>query len=185
MRRPPNVPLDVFVEEIRFFELGEEALNKLKADEGIASDDEAEEKPLPDNAIQRELWLLCEHPESGYGARVIAIGSVVVIVISIVIFCLETLPRFKHYKIIHLANNRTKVVEDEVPSVTDPFFIIETLCIIWFTLELVLRFLTSPSKLDFLKVYFHFLSSLPVHSFSFVFYSSFSLSSSLLQLTIY
>lgn len=140
------------MEEIRFFELGEEALNKLKADEGIATDDEAEEKPLPENPVQKELWLLCEHPESGYAARVIAIVSVVVIVISIVIFCLETLPRFKHYKIIQMANNRTKVVEDEVPSVTDPFFIIETLCIIWFTLELVLRFLTSPSKIDFLKV---------------------------------
>ena len=152
LRRPPNVPLDVFVDEIRFFELGDEALNKLKAEEGIANEDEAEEKPLPENEVQKELWLLCEHPESGAGARVVAIVSVVVIVFSIVIFCLETLPRFKHYKIIHLPHNRTKVVEDEVPSVTDPFFIIETLCIIWFTLELVTRFLASPSKLDFLKV---------------------------------
>ena len=152
LRRPPNVPLDVFVDEIRFFELGDEALNKLKAEEGIASEDEAEEKPLPENEVQKELWLLCEHPESGAGARVVAIVSVVVIVFSIVIFCLETLPRFKHYKIIHLPHNRTKVVEDEVPSVTDPFFIIETLCIIWFTIELVTRFLASPSKLDFLKV---------------------------------
>ncbi|KAI1301329.1 Potassium voltage-gated channel protein Shaker [Halotydeus destructor] len=151
LRRPPNVPLDVFVDEIRFFELGDVALNKLKADEGIASEEEQEEQPLPENPIQKEMWLLCEHPESGAAARVVAIGSVVVIVISIVIFCLETLPRFKHYKILKLANNRTKVVEDEVPSITDPFFIIETLCIIWFTLELVLRFLSSPSKIDFLK----------------------------------
>lgn len=155
----------------------------MKADEGIASEDETEEKPLPENAIQRELWLLCEHPESGYGARVIAIGSVVVIVISIVIFCLETLPRFKHYKIIQLANNRTKIIEDEVPSVTDPFFIIETLCIIWFTLELVLRFLTSPSKLDFLKVYFLSLSLSILFVLSFILHfhsrsASFSLSSS-------
>ncbi len=27
--------------------------------------------------------------------------------------------------------NGTKIEEDEVPDVTDPFFIVETLCIIW------------------------------------------------------
>lgn len=85
-------------------------------------------------------------------ARVVAITSVVVILLSIVIFCLETLPEFKHYKIFNTTDNYTKVVEDEVPSVTEPFFIIETLCIIWFSLELILRFLSCPSKIAFLKV---------------------------------
>lgn len=152
LRRPPNVPLDVFVEEIRFFELGDEVLNKLKAEEGIASEEDAEEKPLPENPIQKSLWLMCEHPESGAAARVVAIGSVLVIVVSIVIFCLETLPRFKHYKIINLPYNRTKIIEDEVPSMTDPFFLTETMCIIWFSIELIIRFLSSPSKTDFLRV---------------------------------
>ncbi|RWS25348.1 potassium voltage-gated channel protein Shaker-like protein, partial [Leptotrombidium deliense] len=150
IRRPPNVPLDVFVEEVRFFELGETAFNKLKADEGISSNED-DEKPLPESQIQKRLWLLCEHPESSYSAKLVAIMSVVVIVVSIVIFCLETLPRFKHYKILRNDMNETRVVEDEVPSITDPFFIIESLCIIWFTMELVIRFLTSPSKIDFLK----------------------------------
>ena len=143
--------MDVFVEEMKFFELGEEALSKLKADEGMATDDEAEEL-LPQNECQKEMWLLCEHPESGFAARIVAIISVVVIVISIVIFCLETLPRFKHYKVIVTANNKTKILEDEVPSPTDPFFITETMCIVWFTIELCTRFITSPSKVEFLKV---------------------------------
>lgn len=143
--------MDVFVEEMKFFELGDEALSQLKQDEGMATDDEAEEV-LPDNEIQKEMWLLCEHPESGLAARIVAIISVFVIVISIVIFCLETLPRFKHYKVIITASNKTKIVEDEVPSATDPFFIIETLCIVWFTIELLARFASSPSKVDFLKV---------------------------------
>ena len=34
LRRPVNVPLDVFSEEIKFFELGEEAFNKFREDEG-------------------------------------------------------------------------------------------------------------------------------------------------------
>merc|ERR1712241_1448298 len=32
---------------------------------------------------------------------------------------------------------------------TDPFFIVETLCIIWFTFELLVRFLACPSKMEF------------------------------------
>lgn len=35
LRRPVNVPLDVFTEEIKFFELGEEAFNKFREDEGL------------------------------------------------------------------------------------------------------------------------------------------------------
>ena len=37
----------------------------------------------------------------------------------------------------------------QVPDVTDPFFIVETLCIIWFTFELLVRFLACPSKMEF------------------------------------
>ncbi len=35
LRRPVNVPIDVFTEEIKFFELGEEAFNKFREDEGL------------------------------------------------------------------------------------------------------------------------------------------------------
>lgn len=79
------------------------------------------------------------------------IVSVFVILLSIVIFCLETLPEFKHYKVFNTTANGTKIEEDEVPDVTDPFFITETLCIIWFTFELLVRFLACPSKYDFAK----------------------------------
>ena len=67
------------------------------------------------------------------------------------IFCLETLPEFKHYKVFNTTANGTKIEEDEVPDVTDPFFIVETLCIIWFTFELLVRFLACPSKYIFAK----------------------------------
>ena len=87
------------------------------------------------------MWLLFEYPESSQHARIVAIISVFVILLSIVIFCLETLPEFKHYKVFNTTANGTKIEEDEVPDVTDPFFIVETLCIIWFTFELLVRFL--------------------------------------------
>ena len=64
---------------------------------------------------------------------------------------METLPEFKHYKVFNTTANGTKIEEDEVPDVTDPFFIVETLCIIWFTFELLVRFLACPSKYIFAK----------------------------------
>ncbi|RWS20492.1 uncharacterized protein B4U80_00767, partial [Leptotrombidium deliense] len=150
LRRPGNVPLDVFVEEVKFFELGEYALEKLKSDEGFCAK-EQDTRPLPENPLHKKLWLLFEHPESSQAARIVAITSVLVIIISIVIFCLETLPQYKHYKIFTTPDKKTKVIEDDTPTMSHPFFIIETICIIWFSFELLIRLIACPSKMEFIK----------------------------------
>lgn len=64
LRRPVNIPLDVFVEEIRFYELGEATLLKFREDEGFIKE---AEKPMPENETQRNIWLLFEYPESSQG----------------------------------------------------------------------------------------------------------------------
>ena len=71
----------------------------FREDEGFIKE---EEKPLPTNDLQRKVWLLFEYPESSQHARIVAIISVFVILLSIVIFCLETLPEFKHYKVYRM-----------------------------------------------------------------------------------
>jgi voltage-gated potassium channel Kch len=139
------------MEEIRFFELGDEVINKFKEDEGFAAPGTSADEQMPDNELMKKLWLLFEHPESSISARIVAVVSVLVIAISVVTFCLETLPQFKHYKIFKYANNITRVIEAEVPSASDPFFIIETICIVWFALELFTRLFASPSKTEFVK----------------------------------
>ncbi|XP_046459724.1 potassium voltage-gated channel protein Shaker-like isoform X2 [Daphnia pulex] len=148
LRRPVNVPLDVFSEEIKFYELGETAISKFREDEGFIKE---EERPLPEKEWKRKVWLLFEYPESSQAARVVAIISVVVILLSIVIFCLETLPEFKHYKLFNATNNRTRIEEDEVPDFTDPFFLIETICIVWFTFEIIVRIICCPNQRNFFK----------------------------------
>lgn len=95
LRRPANIPLDIFMDELVFYELGEEIMNRFREDEGFPKE---ETNQLPANEIQRRLWMLFEHPESSSGARIIAIISVMVIVVSILIFCLETLPDFRNEK---------------------------------------------------------------------------------------
>jgi potassium voltage-gated channel Shaker-related subfamily A protein 1 len=172
LRRPNHVPIDVFTEEIKFFELGEDAFNKFREDEGKVLKNfknlnnkrfffsffkgfiKEEERILPKNELQRKFWLLFEYPETSQAARLVAIISVTVILTSIVTFCLETLPNFKRFRINEFdtkTNKTFSITEDDIPHVYEPFFIIETICIIWFTFEFIVRFASCPLKLQFLK----------------------------------
>lgn len=138
--RPANVPMDVFADEIRFYELGEDILHKVEQEEGYIE----EEKPvLPENKLQRKIWQLFEFPDTSLGARIIAIFSVVVITLSIVTFCVETLPQFRN--------------EDEGEKRKQPWFSLETACIIWFTFEYLMRLLSSPEKLVFVRSFLNLI----------------------------
>lgn len=71
-------------------------------------------------------------------------------------FCLKTDPNMRVPVIqnvtIHLPNNRTDWSLDKVA--TNPheaFQLIETVCNIWFTFELLMRFISCPSKLAFTR----------------------------------
>ncbi|KAF1396672.1 Potassium voltage-gated channel subfamily A member 5, partial [Spheniscus humboldti] len=156
LRRPVNVSIDVFADEIRFYQLGEEAMERFREDEGFIKE---EEKPLPCSEFQRQVWLIFEYPESSSSARAIAIVSVLVILISIITFCLETLPEFRDEREMPVplppqSRGLNGTTGDSPPmqppsSLSDPFFIIETTCVIWFTFELLVRFFACPSKPEF------------------------------------
>ena len=137
LRRPFNVPDDIFLEELLFYELEPDAVDEYKRSEGYAF----EEPPMPSNELQRRIWTLFEHPDTSRAAFCIAVLSVVMTLISIVLFCIETLPIFA----------TSHCVADEAPNFLDPFFIIETTCTAWFTIEAIVRFATCPSKVAFWK----------------------------------
>ncbi|KFP52302.1 Potassium voltage-gated channel subfamily A member 5, partial [Cathartes aura] len=73
--------------------------------------------------------------------------SVLVILISIITFCLETLPEFRDEREMPVplpaqSGGLNGTTADSPPmqppsSLSDPFFIIETTCVIWFTFELL------------------------------------------------
>jgi len=56
------------------------------------------------------MWQLFEHPDTSRPAFFIAILSVVMTLVSIVLFCVETLPTFA----------LTHCVKDEAPNFLDP-----------------------------------------------------------------
>nr|XP_008522082.1 PREDICTED: potassium voltage-gated channel subfamily A member 7 [Equus przewalskii] len=102
-------------------------------------------------------------PESSQAARVLAVVSVLVILVSIVVFCLETLPDFRDDRdspglaAVAAAGpfparlNGSNQVPGPPPRLDDPFFVVETLCICWFSFELLVRLATCPSKAVFFK----------------------------------
>lgn len=143
--RPPNIPRKVFISDVRFFDLGAKAL--VQAGDGLEQPTETAQRPLPKNKLQRKVWELFEHPDTSNFARGIAIWSVCIIVLSIVLFCVETLPQFQEdpaQKTNETTNSATSKKKTD-----DPFFVIEALCIGWFSLEYVIRLVFSPSKWKF------------------------------------
>ena len=57
------------------------------------------------------------------------------------------------------------IEEDDIPELTEPFFIIETCCIVWFSFELIVRLLSSPMKLVFLKSMMNIIDIVAIVSF--------------------
>lgn len=142
--RPEHVPPHVFVNEAMFYDLPEDALNQVQQEAGIV--DEPEEKVLPKNPYINQLWQTLEYPEYSLFAKCLAIFSVVIIVFSLIIFCVETLPEFTP------PPKPANASADWTPE--DPYaetwFRLNTFVIAWFTSEYILRFLCAPEKIKFL-----------------------------------
>ncbi|ESP03532.1 hypothetical protein LOTGIDRAFT_137224 [Lottia gigantea] len=136
IRRPETVPDDIFLGELDFFEIEPEEIDAYRADEGYVE----ETILLPEGPIQKKIWMIMEYPETSRSAYIVAIVSVLVTLISIVLFCVET---------THIAQDECEA--GEPTNFTDPFFIIETLCTFWFTVEVVIRIIVCPSKPIFFK----------------------------------
>lgn len=127
--RPDVVPENVFIEEVRFFQIRSEYTStRDKIERALLGKDE----DLPRNLIQRKIWLLFSHPESSYAAKVLAVLSVVIILLSVIIPCFES-------------------SGDLVISNDALFSSLEMACYVWFTFELVVRFSSAPSKLRFFR----------------------------------
>jgi hypothetical protein len=137
VRRPYNVPDDVFLAELTFYQLEPEVVEEYKRYEGYV----VEQLMMPDNRWMRRVWMLFEYPDTSRWAFCIAVVSVIITLVSIILFCVETLPSFA----------TSHCVTDDAPNFADPFFVIETVCTAWFTIEAIVRFIVCPSKLRFWK----------------------------------
>ena len=132
--RPDVVPENVFIEEVRFFQIRSDYTStRDKIERALLGKDD----DLPQNFIQRKIWLLFSHPESSYAAKVLAVLSVVIILLSVIIPCFES------------SGDLDSI--DNKDGTKTFFSTLEMACYIWFTFELVVRFCSAPHKLRFFR----------------------------------
>ncbi|XP_064606125.1 potassium voltage-gated channel subfamily A member 7-like [Liolophura sinensis] len=191
LKRPIEVPSDIFFSELEFYELGAAVIESYKRNEGYMIE---KKLPLPETKLKRALWLVFEEPSSSWFAVFIMALSTAAILASLVGFCMETLPEYSKntcsyenkHEVIHILlgnasgdephtdNSRRLtpsngidvsprpntpaqgssvgwLTQKKPPNYGDPFFIVEAVCVSWFSIEFLARLYACPSKCKFLK----------------------------------
>jgi hypothetical protein len=147
LRRPSEVPMKIFKQEIEFFELGEDILHTMLINEGYI---EEIQPTLPTNFYQRRMWELFEHPDSSPIATIIVLFSIFMIVAAVVSSIVESCAKQDY--LIPTFTNGENVNDTSVGprTIKDPWFLLEVIFNTWFTIEFVVRLFASPEKCHFL-----------------------------------
>lgn len=157
LSRPEFVPEKVFEEELEFYGITD-SLRSKKKNEFLN-----QTCIMPTRKWQKMLWIFLEQPDSSIQAKWFSRFSVVVIILSIVAFCSETIFLDAHsdpwldsalengvYKENTKGSHHALLT---VPPKT--WFWIDTIITSWFCLEYLARLVSSPFKIKFI---FSFLS---------------------------
>ncbi len=159
LRRPDFVPLDTFLEEISFFELGTEATAQVHQTENVKP---VKKNPMPRILWRRYIWFYLEYPQHSFIARAINLISTFFTVLSCVSLAIESLPIYtdRWNNICKLEANISldSPYTPRCPALfTSPFFLIQTICVVFFTIEFLLRFISTPSYCRFILSFFNWV----------------------------
>ncbi|XP_050420487.1 potassium voltage-gated channel protein Shaw isoform X1 [Adelges cooleyi] len=117
-----------------------------------------------------QLWSMFDEPYSSNTAKIIGIVSVFFICVSILSFCLKTHPNMRVPVIknitVNTSHNTTAWVLDKTQTnAHEAFFYIEYVCNAWFTFEILVRFIASPNKCEFVKASVNIIDYIATVSF--------------------
>ena len=123
--------------------------------------------------LKPKIWSLFDEPHSSHWARIVSLTSVFFILISILSFCLKThpncrVPVIRNVTVRDFKNNVTFWTLDKAQTYPhEAFFYVELVCNIWFTFELIIRFIVTPKVRVFLESplnWIDFVATISFHS---------------------
>ena len=139
LRRPETVPPEVFDEELKFYQICH-----------VGSSQEETPKELPKKAWQKKLWVFLEEPQSSRKATWLANVSMLVIVASVVVFCVETLFIPSDNNSNKTASSTSRQLQSTAFKVRpEIWFVLDTFITVWFSLEYMARLISAPRTLPF------------------------------------
>ena len=125
--------------------------------------------------LRQRLWLLMEYPQRSYAGKIWVRISISVIVLSVISFCLETIPQLSCSKTFTSGNNITALVRglDAVGGLKNEncrknctpnadtarfascnagviWFVVETSFVLFFLIEYSIRIFSAPSRCNFI-----------------------------------
>eukprot|EP00112_Aurelia_sp_Birch-Aquarium-sp1_P023030 Seg671.5 transcript_id=Seg671.5/GoldUCD/mRNA.D3Y31 product="Potassium voltage-gated channel subfamily A member 2" protein_id=Seg671.5/GoldUCD/D3Y31 len=123
LSKPDWISDGVFYEELDYFAL--QSAGDTDDEDSTSTDDSNEER----NQFY-SIWQLLEKPESSDAAGLLGKFNLCIILVSTIVYCLETIKSVRHGKDLQ-------------------FFIMESMFVAWYTIEYLLRVLSAPGRLRF------------------------------------
>ncbi|KAL3857090.1 hypothetical protein ACJMK2_011786 [Sinanodonta woodiana] len=136
-------------EMLKTFEQDEENLHK-----DVYIDDQASFW----NQTRPKLWKAIQDPYSSKKALIFAVVSLMVVILSIIVFVVETLPMFDD-NFVHAPDSSRNLTSHDLRheldiftdvTPTDILLLIDNICNLLLFIELIVKMLASPNKLKFL-----------------------------------
>ncbi|XP_071003193.1 voltage-gated potassium channel regulatory subunit KCNG4-like [Oncorhynchus clarkii lewisi] len=90
--------------------------------------------------LMSRLREVVENPHSGLAGKMFACFSVIMVAVTVISLCISTMPDL-----------RQEESKGECSQKCRHMFVVETVCVAWFSLEFMLRFLHARSKLEFAR----------------------------------
>ena len=135
---PPGIPFHLFEEECRFFELPETAIERIKPQEEKEKKEEHvqwehydRERPL-----RNRVWNILQNPHSSSSAFWFSMFSLLMINLSVIATCMESIPSLR----MNTANFSH-----------NPWTVTELILNTWFLLELTLSLACAPDLSKFVR----------------------------------